>query len=532
MLLPWVIDGVPGGDGKHPAAPTRTELSQQPLTGVGAGTTIREVRQATPFSLVALTAADLTGTTARVRAKRPDGSWGPWYKAEPVESDGPSDGNHGPRGTEPVFVGRTTAVQIAINRPPAPAAPPMRTNTPTDTKPTHSKPNLGYVPATVEQPFGQNVNAVLITPPRAPSDTTWSPPTAVQTPDQPPNIISRAQWGANERMRCGNPIHDNGIRAGVVHHTATGNDYSPQDSAGIVRGIYAYHTRMLGWCDIGYNALVDKYGQVFEGAFGGITKAVEGTHTGGFNKNTFGVSMMGDFETVPPTQALIRSVGRLLGWRLAMDHVNPKGTVQLTSEGGPFTFFPAGSRPTLPTIFAHRDTGNTECPGNAGYAALPEIRDIAAQFIQPVGPVDFADMLKMLKGGAIYARWQATGGPKGPLGAPTTPETAGEGRTRYVRFNHGAIYWSPETGAAPVLGAIYDAWAGQSFERGPLGLPTSGQIQEPEWIVQNFQHGTLNLDRQSSAVMRVIDGVALQLPPPSPDGPPVQLERFSAPVKP
>ncbi len=524
LLLPWAIDGIPGGDGKRPAAPAQTELSQQPLTGVGAGVTIRQVSQATPFSMVALTAADLTGTTARVRAKRPDGSWGPWYKAEPVESDGPSDGDHGPRGTEPVFVGRTTTVQIAIDRPGAPAGPP-----PPTTRPEDKKPDLGYVPANVEAPFGQNLNAVLITPPQAPADTTWSPPSAIQAPGQPPNIITRAQWGADESQRCGNVVYDNGIRAAVVHHTAGSNDYSPQDSAEIIRSIYAYHTRTLGWCDIAYNALVDKYGQVFEGHFGGITRAVQGSHTGGFNKNTFGVAMIGDFETEPPTEPMIRSVGRLLGWRLAMDGVDPKGTVQLTSEGGPFTFFPAGARPTLPTIFAHRDTGNTDCPGNAGYAALPEIRDIAARFNQPIGPADLADSLR---GGAIYDRWQATGGMNGPLGAPTTPETSGDGTTRYVRFNHGAVYWSPETGAAPVLGAIYDAWAGQGFERGALGLPTSGEIQEPEWIVQNFQHGTLNFDRETSNVVRVIDGVALELPPPAPDGPPVQLERFSAPVKP
>ncbi|HME47063.1 N-acetylmuramoyl-L-alanine amidase [Mycobacterium sp.] len=524
VLLPWAVDGIPRGDDKRPAATAQAELSEQPLTGVGAGVTIREVSKATPFSMVALTAADLTGTTAQVRAKRADGSWGPWYKAEAVESDGPSEGDRGPRGTEPVFVGRTTDVQIAITRPGAPSGPP-----PPTTAPKAGAPSLGYVPANVEAPFGQNLNAVLITPPQAPADTTWSPPTAVAAPGQPPNIISRAQWGADESMRCGNTVYDNGVGAAIVHHTAGSNDYSPEDSAEIIRAIYAYHTRTLGWCDIAYNALVDKYGQVFEGHFGGITRAVQGSHTGGFNKNTFGVAMIGDFETVPPTEPLIRSVGRLLGWRLAMDGVDPKGTVQLTSEGGPFTFFPAGARPTLPTIFAHRDTGNTDCPGNAGYAALPEIREIAAKFNQPVGPKDLADSLR---GGAIYDRWQATGGPTGPLGAPTTPETSGDGSTRYVRFNHGAIYWSPETGAAPVTGAIYDAWAGQGFERGPLGLPTSGEIQEPEWIVQNFAHGTLNFDRETSNVMRVIDGVALELPPPSPDGPPAQLERFSALVKP
>ncbi len=69
-----------------------------------------------------------------------------------------------------------------------------------------------------------------------------------------------------------------------MHHSATGNGYAPTDSAAIVRSIYECHTLTHGWGDIGYNALVDKYGQIFEGRFGGITKPVEGIHTGGFGR--------------------------------------------------------------------------------------------------------------------------------------------------------------------------------------------------------------------------------------------------------
>ena len=363
---------------------------------------------------------------------------------------------------------------------------------------------------------------VLIAAPKAPADPQWS--AAVLAPGQPPTIISRALWGADESMRSGTPLYDNGIKAGIVHHTATSNDYSPQDSAGIVRGIYGYHTRTLGWSDIAYNALVDKYGRVFEGRFGGVTRPVEGSHTGGFNTNTWAVAMIGNFDEATPTPDQLHSVGLLLGWRLAMDGVDPKGSVRLTSAGGPYTRFAQGVAPTLPSIFAHRDVGDTACPGSIGYASLDRIRDIAAGFNKPASSQDLADLLK---GGAIYARWQAMGGINGPLGAPTSPETPGEGSTRYVTFDKGAIYWSPASGAAPVTGAIYDAWASLGFERSALGLPTSAEIQEPEWIVQNFQHGTLNFDRQNSSVVRVMDGVAVALPPPSPTGPPVQLERFS-----
>jgi uncharacterized protein with LGFP repeats len=348
--------------------------------------------------------------------------------------------------------------------------------------------------------------------------------TAAGTFGAVPRIISRAEWGADEAMRRGTPLYDDGIRAGIVHHTATSNDYPPDASAGIVRGIYRYHTATLGWGDIAYNALVDRYGQVFEGRFGGITRPVQGTHTGGFNRNTWAVAMIGNFDLAAPTPQQLRAVGLVLGWRLAMDAVDPEGAVTLTSAGGPYTRFREGSTPRLPNIFAHRDVGDTDCPGSLGYGCIDQIRYIASRFDKPANAQDLAESLR---GGAIYTCWRATGGMGGELGAPTSPETAAEAGARYVTFDKGAIYWSPASGASPLGGAIYNAWAALGFERGALGLPTSGEIQEPEWIVQNFQHGTLNLNRADKTITRVMNGIALQLPPPSPDGPPVQLERFS-----
>ena len=70
---------------------------------------------------------------------------------------------------------------------------------------------------------------------------------AVEAPGQAPNIISRAQWGADESIRSRAPMYDNGIKAGVVHHSAGVNDYAQQDSAAMVRAIYTYHTRTLAW---------------------------------------------------------------------------------------------------------------------------------------------------------------------------------------------------------------------------------------------------------------------------------------------
>lgn len=523
VLLPWALTGTPS-DAPRPAA-ISPEVTEQPLAGLGGGETIREIHQETPFSMVALTSEDLTGTTARVRARSNDGSWGPWYETERLEGVGP-DRPGGLRGTVPLFVGRTTTVQIAVTRPPdAPATGPAAAEDPAR---TDDRPPLGYVPANVEQPFGQNITAVLISPPEAPADL-LPLPSAAAPPGQPPHIINRAQWGADEAMRCGEPRYDNRIQAGVVHHTAGSNDYAPEDSAGIVRSIYEYHTRTLGWCDIAYNAMVDKYGQVFEGRAGGMTRPVEGAHTGGFNHNTWGVAMLGNFDTVPPTPIQLRTTARLLGWVLGQSGVDPLASVVLPSEGGSFTKFPFGASPVLPTIFTHRDVGNTECPGTAAYALMGQIRDIAARFNDPPGPAQLAESLR---GGAIFAQWEALGGMNSYLGGPTSPESSGQGPTRYVTFERGAMYWSPETGAKPITGELYRAWGALGFERGALGLPTSAEISAPLWIVQNFQHGTLNFNRETGRVTRVFDGIPVELPATPADLAPIQLERFTPPINP
>ncbi len=68
---------------------------------------------------------------------------------------------------------------------------------------------------------------------------------------------------------------------------------------GILRSIYAYHTRSRGWSDIGYNFLVDRFGRIWEGRYGGVDRPVVGAHTLGYNDNAFAMSAIGNFETAP-----------------------------------------------------------------------------------------------------------------------------------------------------------------------------------------------------------------------------------------
>ena len=80
-----------------------------------------------------------------------------------------------------------------------------------------------------------------------------------------PQIFSRAQWGADERMRDPSSLHYGKIETSFVHHTVNANDYTKDQVPSILRGIYAYHTQSRGWSDIGYNFLVDRFGRIWEG---------------------------------------------------------------------------------------------------------------------------------------------------------------------------------------------------------------------------------------------------------------------------
>lgn len=333
---------------------------------------VKELRHDREFSMFALTWREAPEVTAFFRAERPDGSWSEWFAAD--ARNAPGEQGNGLLGTEPVYVGRTTAVQVStfgLN---------VFGESLEDLVDVVKRAGAGDFagladllgPVALHDVQGVFIDGGVtpegIEPVADDSDVTGMP-----------RVITRAGWGADESIRSQNPTYDEKLVAATVHHTAGANNYSQAEAAGIVRGIYKYHTAVLGWGDIGYNALVDKYGNIYEGRYGGLTKNVQGAHAGGFNKGTFGISMMGDYSTAHPTPAMINSVGAMIGWRMRIAGLDPSGKATLTSQGYKTAKYGAGQQATLPSIFAHRDVGDTTCPGAAGYAQMDRIRSIAAQ---------------------------------------------------------------------------------------------------------------------------------------------------------
>jgi N-acetylmuramoyl-L-alanine amidase len=215
-----------------------------------------------------------------------------------------------------------------------------------------------------------------------------------------PPILSRLTWGANEAIRRAPPSYAPSVQFALVHHTAGTNSYTASQSAAIVRGIEVYHVQGNGWNDIGYNFLVDKYGQIFEGRYGGVDRNVIGAHAEGFNTGSVGVAMLGTYGSAAPPLVARNALANLLAWRLDLAHVDPRSTLTWVSGGN--ARFAAGVPVILRAVSGHRDTGFTSCPGAALYAQLGAIAQKAAS----VGlPKLYAPTVRGTLGGQV--RFQA-----------------------------------------------------------------------------------------------------------------------------
>ena len=188
-----------------------------------------------------------------------------------------------------------------------------------------------------------------------------------------PAIVPRAAWGGDLVPPRVLPSFGE-VDIAVVHHTESANEYTADQSAGIVLAITKFHRDTRGWNDVGYNFLVDRFGTIFEGRAGGVDLPVIGAHAQGFNSISTGISIIGSFMAVEPPAAALDAVARLIGWRLPLAGIPVSGQVTVTSGGGSLSRYRGGVQVTLDRICGHRDVGSTDCPGDRLYVDLPALR--------------------------------------------------------------------------------------------------------------------------------------------------------------
>ena len=353
-----------------PAAPVEASVREVPLVGAQAPAGVAR-RAASGGEMVTSRPEAVTGYAAIgvtwahgvevededlvVRARtETDGVWSGWTDVEYHDEHGPDpdspEGRRARPGTEPLLVGEVDRVQVAVL---------AEDGAPRDLRLALIDP--GTATSTVTQ------RAALDTAEAAETVQTAAEGPAARAGVTPePQVFSREQWGADESLRDKGSLRYFEVHAGFVHHTVNANDYTRDQVPGILRSIYAYHTRSRGWSDVGYNFLVDRFGRIWEGRAGGIDRPVVGAHTLGYNDYSFAMSAIGNFEVVQPTQAMVEAYGALFAWKLSLHGVDASSPRQQV-----------GSK-AFPAVNGHRDAGSTACPGAFLYARLGDIRSLAA----------------------------------------------------------------------------------------------------------------------------------------------------------
>ncbi len=445
--------------------------------------------------------ASAAGVVVEVRT-RSEGQWSSWTALDVDAGDGT-----GQPGTEPLWVDDADGVAARVT---------SQSGTPQDVK-------ISTIDPGGEDQVLEGDTEISGASWTGPLDGVARATTAASTDGSPayspmPSIISRSSWGASAGTPCDTPAAGDSTRGVVVHHTAGTNSYPKSQSAAIVRATQAYHVKSRKWCDLGYNFLVDKYGQIFEGRRGGMDRAVRAAHSGNAAVNTYtmGVSMMGNYDLVKPTSALKTAMVKLIGWRMGTNYLPAKGTYSLGGK-------------KLNMIAGHRDVLSTACPGRYGYAWLSEkggLRDRVEGYLKSystpvktryralgaakVGPI-FIGESKSSKGarlrgksmdvysqgssksaffvsGALRTEYNRVGARTGAFGYPSSDPTAVTGATRQV-FQKGRLY-QVGSKAYSVQGDIAAAYVKVGETAGQLGVPTSSTSTVSSGVTRvNFAKG-------------------------------------------
>jgi hypothetical protein len=204
-------------------------------------------------------------------------------------------------------------------------------------------------------------------------------------------VTTREQWSANESLRFSGVVETwpemfVPVKKLVVHHTATRNTYATAaDAISDVQSIYQYHAITQGWGDIGYNALVDKFGNIYEGRHGRggdpgdgvsprevLSAGVVAGHDYHHNYGSAGVALLGDATkhswpmnsaSGPMWDALVRySV-----FEAGRSFLRPEVASDFLRSDDVWT---AG----MNDLSGHKETYATACPGTPVMNLLPNLR--------------------------------------------------------------------------------------------------------------------------------------------------------------
>jgi len=173
--------------------------------------------------------------------------------------------------------------------------------------------------------------------------------------EMPFTVVRRGAWQAAPPTE---PYTPHAPKMFTLHNTAGHYPKTYDEAVQEMRFLQDYHQNGRGWIDLGYHFVIDPQGDIFEGR----PVNVVGAHVRGRNDGNVGISIMGNYH--PP-----------------VSQTPTKETLYTFVEMGKYlkTVYDID----ISSFYAHRDIGQTDCPGDGLYALMPELK---ARIFTPAVP--------------------------------------------------------------------------------------------------------------------------------------------------
>lgn len=196
-----------------------------------------------------------------------------------------------------------------------------------------------------------------------------------------PIILPRAEWTKNDssleklltwmpdKNKTNPPDYYPAERI-IMHYTETSNtDDTKEISISRIQAIFQYHAVTRGWGDIGYNYIIDRLGNIYEGRYGGnsvrAAHAFNSVTRDNYNVGSIGIVLLGNYSSDDPPEAMFTSLKKLVGWLSATNGFDPNTSsfskIWNEKQQG-FT-----TEVNLPRVISHKDidlTNDSGIPAN------------------------------------------------------------------------------------------------------------------------------------------------------------------------
>lgn len=156
-----------------------------------------------------------------------------------------------------------------------------------------------------------------------------------------PRIVSREEWKARNATEGYIQLPYSPTPYVTVHHGGILQYcYDQTECSTIVRSYQDLHIDDRKWIDIGYNFVIGEDGNVYEGR--GWDSV--GAHAPGYNTQSIGVSIIGDFSHFIPNKPALKALKSLIACGVQLGKISPDYKV-----------------------IGHRQARDTVCPGEVFY---------------------------------------------------------------------------------------------------------------------------------------------------------------------